>query len=247
MLCLSRIDASLQIPPSIGFDGRWREMWARMATKQRLRVKMIYHRILIATLASSVMLPSVARADEGGASFWLPGQQGSFAAVPSAPGWTLPIIYYHGEPEAQGPPSFSSAELSLAASLGWPILSLLFRPTHFPIPYWTGNSPSDLARALDGWKAPPRSPSGGALSFERTDSVFGRGRPFSDRDTEVEQWNQQLHDLSHRGHSGWRLQRGTNCEHEHQPLGNRCRRRLHISQPPDRTRILGGCRPDLQL
>jgi hypothetical protein len=34
-------------------------------------------------------------ADEGGVSFWAPGQFGSFAAVPSEPGWSLPVVYYH--------------------------------------------------------------------------------------------------------------------------------------------------------
>ncbi|RJG11068.1 phenol degradation protein [Pseudomonas cavernicola] len=34
-------------------------------------------------------------ADEGGISFWLPGQFGALAAVPTKPGWSLPVIYYH--------------------------------------------------------------------------------------------------------------------------------------------------------
>ncbi len=32
-----------------------------------------------------------AAADEGGVSFWLPGQFSSFASVPSDPGWTLSL------------------------------------------------------------------------------------------------------------------------------------------------------------
>lgn len=36
-----------------------------------------------------------ASADEGGVSFWLPGQFSSFAATPGEPGWSLPLIYYH--------------------------------------------------------------------------------------------------------------------------------------------------------
>jgi hypothetical protein len=35
----------------------------------------------------SLAAPSLARADEGGVSFWFPGQFGSLAAVPQAPGW----------------------------------------------------------------------------------------------------------------------------------------------------------------
>jgi hypothetical protein len=36
-----------------------------------------------------------ARADEGGVSFWLPGQYGSFAAVAPSPGWSLPLVFYN--------------------------------------------------------------------------------------------------------------------------------------------------------
>jgi hypothetical protein len=39
--------------------------------------------------------PKIARADEGGASFWLPGTFASFAAVPEEPGWSAETIYYH--------------------------------------------------------------------------------------------------------------------------------------------------------
>lgn len=34
-------------------------------------------------------------ADDGGISFWLPGQFGALAATPTTPGWSLPVIYYH--------------------------------------------------------------------------------------------------------------------------------------------------------
>lgn len=36
-----------------------------------------------------------ANADEGGVSFWLPGQYGSFAAVPGEPGWSIGTVYYY--------------------------------------------------------------------------------------------------------------------------------------------------------
>jgi hypothetical protein len=35
-----------------------------------------------------------AHADEGGVSFWLPGNFGSFAATPSDPGWSCPLLLY---------------------------------------------------------------------------------------------------------------------------------------------------------
>src|SRR5688572_28377305 len=41
-------------------------------------------------------------ADEGGISFWLPGQFGSLAAVPAQPGWSAASIYYHTSVKAGG-------------------------------------------------------------------------------------------------------------------------------------------------
>jgi hypothetical protein len=38
---------------------------------------------------------SVVLADEGGVSFWLPGQYGSFAAVAPSPGWSMPLVFYN--------------------------------------------------------------------------------------------------------------------------------------------------------
>ena len=39
--------------------------------------------------------PTIAAADEGGVSFWLPGLFGSLAAAPQQPGWSLTSVYYH--------------------------------------------------------------------------------------------------------------------------------------------------------
>ena len=39
-------------------------------------------------------------ADEGGVSFWLPGNFGSFVAEPGEPGWTLALIYYYATSDA---------------------------------------------------------------------------------------------------------------------------------------------------
>ncbi|MGH6683556.1 MAG: SphA family protein [Pseudolabrys sp.] len=43
-----------------------------------------------------------ARADEGGVSFWLPGQFGSLAAAPAVPGWQFGSVYYHTSLSAGG-------------------------------------------------------------------------------------------------------------------------------------------------
>ena len=48
-----------------------------------------------------------ALADEGGVSFWFPGQFGSLAAVPLEPGWSLPVMYYHASSDASASKDFA--------------------------------------------------------------------------------------------------------------------------------------------
>src|SRR5262245_42886420 len=61
---------------------------------------MIRARMLAALLATSVALPGLAQADENGIGFWLPGFYGSFAAVPTTPGWSFATVYYHVSADA---------------------------------------------------------------------------------------------------------------------------------------------------
>jgi hypothetical protein len=56
----------------------------------------------VAATAALALCPETSRADEGGVSFWLPGQYASFAAAPQVPGWALGVIYYHTNVSAFG-------------------------------------------------------------------------------------------------------------------------------------------------
>src|SRR5262245_53718653 len=49
----------------------------------------------VLVLGALISAPTIAAADEGGVSFWLPGFFGSLAAAPAQPGWSLTSIYYH--------------------------------------------------------------------------------------------------------------------------------------------------------
>src|SRR3974390_3890238 len=51
-------------------------------------------RRFIFLLGALIGAPSVAAADEGGVSFWIPGFFGSLAAAPQQPGWSLTNIGY---------------------------------------------------------------------------------------------------------------------------------------------------------
>src|SRR6195952_3941880 len=55
-----------------------------------------------ATTAALVLCPGVSRADEGGVSFWLPGQYASLAATPQTPGWAMGVVYLHSNVAASG-------------------------------------------------------------------------------------------------------------------------------------------------
>ena len=56
----------------------------------------------VAIVGVTLAAPGLARADEGGVGFWLPGQLGTLAAVPQTPGWNLGIIDYYTSVSAGG-------------------------------------------------------------------------------------------------------------------------------------------------
>lgn len=68
------------------------------------REKVDAKKAIVSTLLLGVLalVPSMAKADQGGVSFWLPGTYGSLAAVPLQPGWSLGTVYYHASVSAGG-------------------------------------------------------------------------------------------------------------------------------------------------
>jgi hypothetical protein len=52
--------------------------------------------------AALLACPDVSHGDQGGGSFWFPGQFASLAAVQQTPGWALSEIYYHSSVAAGG-------------------------------------------------------------------------------------------------------------------------------------------------
>jgi hypothetical protein len=75
-----------------------------MTTRRSNILKCSGHAVAATTLivCAEVVCADVARADESGISFWLPGQSGSLAAVPQTPGWALGAVYYHTSVSASG-------------------------------------------------------------------------------------------------------------------------------------------------
>ena len=64
-------------------------------------------RELLSVVVLLLVLIAHALADEGGTSFWVPGQFASHAAEPLEPGWSLPVqlYYYSGSAPASATPS----------------------------------------------------------------------------------------------------------------------------------------------
>ena len=62
----------------------------------------VLRRVAVILAFGFALSPIRASADEGGVSFWLPGQFGSLAAVPGNPGWSFASIYYHTSVSAGG-------------------------------------------------------------------------------------------------------------------------------------------------
>src|SRR5262249_11966907 len=74
----------------------------------------------VLVLGALISAPTIAAADEGGVSFWLPGFFGSLAAAPQQPGWSLTSMYYHTSVSAEAavarPTEFETGRTSLTAT-----------------------------------------------------------------------------------------------------------------------------------
>jgi hypothetical protein len=167
-------------------------------------------------VAALLALPAqVARADEGGVSFWLPGFFGSLAAVPAqAPGWSVTSIYWHDSVSAGAdvararefqlgriPANLTanvSANVNANLNLGFligtytfetPVLGAQASATLMGI---YGSNSTSLAGTLTGTLATP----GGAIPFSRFDSIdssltaFGDLYPFF-----ALKWNAGVHNF----------------------------------------------------
>ena len=92
------------------------------------------HKLFFRLIACTVSLVSwnVARADEGGVAFWLSGQYASFAAVPQAPGFYVPVMsyFYHGE-------AGGGVDLQRGASIEANLKTDV--PLTFVVPTWVPN------------------------------------------------------------------------------------------------------------
>ena len=115
-----------------------------------------------------------ARADEGGVPFWFSGQYASFAAVPVAPGWSMPVQGYHYSGGTSREKELRRGNVA-TAGLDTTVSLLLAQPTYAPeTKLWGGQ----LALGLGfGWGNngvdADLAISGLVTEFGRSDSVTG--------------------------------------------------------------------------
>ena len=121
-----------------GIRTRTNDMWGRRTWDPRAA-----RRRATAFLAGALTLASSAStcADEGGTSFWLPGQYASFAGVSPPPGWSIPteLYYYSGSAPDSASASQSAAVPAGTQSQSW---QLSFSPTYVPATTVLGGQPA---------------------------------------------------------------------------------------------------------
>ena len=138
----------------------------------------------------------VATADEGGVSFWLPGQYGSFAATPLKPGWSFETTFYHAAASVS-----ASALLErsghIEAGMTSPSDFVMLTPTYSFDAQLLGGQPALGMTALAGRNVTSVSatltgPGGSMLSGSQSDKVFGFGDLSP---TASLKWNRDVHNL----------------------------------------------------
>ena len=145
--------------------------------------------MVLSIAASAGGIASPASADEGGVSFWLPGQYGSFAAVAPAVGWSLPMqsYYYSGSASAKKPLNLGD---TLSLGVDTEFFGQFFVPTWAPDTTFLGGRPVFSLAAFPGWNQTSADIGLGPLSASRTDSVTGFGDLYP---TAQLFWNQGVH------------------------------------------------------
>lgn len=148
-----------------------------------------------ATLAFvvTVLMTTIALADEDGTSFWIPGFFGSLAATPQQPGWSATWIYYHTSVAASGNAAVSreitigqfnpALNASISAHVSSNVDLGIFAPSHtFATPFLGGratvallgiygSNQTSLDSTLSGTLGP--IPFTRSFALEQSDIAFG--------------------------------------------------------------------------
>jgi hypothetical protein len=138
----------------------------------------------------------VAAADEGGVSFWLPGQFGSFAATPSNPGWSFESTFYHATAAASASAKFAFGG-GIQAGVKSPSDFVMVTPTYaFATPVLGAQAALSMTavygRNTTSASATLTGPEGASLSGTRSDTVVGFGDLYP---TATLKWSKDEHNV----------------------------------------------------
>jgi len=130
-------------------------------------------------LAALTVMQEPVLADEGGVSFWLPGQYASLVAVPSQPGWSLGLVYYHASVDAGRGLDFPQGG-EIRAGLESDVNLLFVAPSYtFEEAVLGGRATLGLTgvfgRNETSAEATLSGPGGGTISGDRTDMLTSVG------------------------------------------------------------------------
>lgn len=169
---------------------------------------------IIFASAQIVATTSPLLADEGGVSFWLPGQFGSLAATPQQPGLSVATIYYHTSVKAQGDVSASreieigkfkpTLKVDLNINLKARADLAVFSPTYvFATPVLGGQLAVGMAgiygrnnTTLDGTLTAALSTAAGTISTTRSGTIDSSLTGFGDLYPQASlRWNSGVHNF----------------------------------------------------
>ncbi|MCV9962955.1 transporter [Pararhizobium sp. BT-229] len=153
------------------------QYWRKINSGNGKTVRLGAAAILFVAIAASA-----ANADEGGLSFWLPGLQGSFAAVPTEPGLSFATLYIHPSADAGANARFPrGGQVDVGVDGRGNLFA--FGPTYtFEQPLWGGQASLSLlaiaGRNYASVDATLTGPGGGTISGSRSEAITGFGDLF---------------------------------------------------------------------
>jgi hypothetical protein len=127
--------------------------------------------LVVFVIGVAAFSPQRAMADEGGVSFWVPGQYGSFAAIAPSPGWSLPLVYYNYGGSKGAARILPNGQLS--AGIGGSFDGLFLVPTYTVGATIFGAVPSFSMTFIPAYSAASANVRAAPLSLSRSDTIWG--------------------------------------------------------------------------
>ena len=175
-----------------------------------------YSCLALAALAIAAISAPRAAADEGGVSFWLPGQYGSFAAAAPTPGWSMPLVLYNYG-GAIGAGRLLPRGRLLSSGLNEVVRRTVHRAYLHARHYYPGRTAELLARVRAGLHLHVGAHRPRPVARVAVGLTVRRQRSLSDCTAILEFRRPQLHDLSRGQHPGRQLRSQPVVQHRHRP------------------------------